>query len=282
MKNKLFLIVVFFISFAVFTNIVDAAVCPGDDISIGVSGSYVFKVEPPSGITCDFDNNLMSELMKKALLGTPGEIINAQKANVTCHLNGVRNGSNYIVKYDTYNSNIFDTISGLGNSDYSFIKSNTKKITIDSEEKCSKEAKDNSDEIKKKSHDDLSKATDFCSAENNPQVLAGFRFIGYIIVIVKILVPIILIVMGMIDISKAVVDGAEGNIQKSVVNFIKRVILGVLIFFVPTLIKAIFESFSDLNNKWSSVGGQNGEYNQCLECMLDPNNCPDVSLINTK
>jgi hypothetical protein len=54
-----------------------------------------------------------------------------------------------------------------------------------------------------------------CDASVNPQVMAAFKLGSILILIVKIIVPILLIVFGMIDMAKIVVDGKDDSIQKS-------------------------------------------------------------------
>jgi hypothetical protein len=59
---------------------------------------------------------------------------------------------------------------------------------------------------------------------------------GYI----KIIVPVLLIVFGMGDFVKAVVAANEDAIKKAQSRFVKRLIAGIAIFFIPTLIELLF------------------------------------------
>ena len=69
--------------------------------------------------------------------------------------------------------------------------------------------------------------------------LKAFQVIGYIIYIIKILVPIIIIVLGMIDFGKAVLGKDEAEIKKAQMMFVKRAIYAVAVFFVITLVNLI-------------------------------------------
>lgn len=61
----------------------------------------------------------------------------------------------------------------------------------------------------------------------------------------KIIVPILVIVLGTLDLAKAVISGKEDGMKKAQATFIKRVLLGVVIFFVPTIVDIIMY-FADL------------------------------------
>lgn len=56
---------------------------------------------------------------------------------------------------------------------------------------------------------------------------------------VRVLVPILVILLGVIDLSKAVIAGKEDNMKKAQKDFIKRIIIGLAIFFVPLLVDVI-------------------------------------------
>lgn len=59
--------------------------------------------------------------------------------------------------------------------------------------------------------------------------------------IIKIAVPIILIGFGIIEFSKAVFAGQEDQMKKAQKNFIKRLAIAIIIFFVPTIINLILQ-----------------------------------------
>lgn len=66
-----------------------------------------------------------------------------------------------------------------------------------------------------------------------------FSLIVDIIGILKIAVPIILILYGMIDFSKAVLGKDETEIKKAQMMFVRRAIYAVAVFFVVTLVSLI-------------------------------------------
>ncbi len=106
------------------------------------------------------------------------------------------------------------------------------------------------------------------SNDNGPcsRLKSPLKFIGYILLIVKIIIPLILIVFGIIDLFKAVTGGKDGEIAKSLKSFVFRLIGGVAIFFVPTIVSFIFS----LVDGFDSV---ESEYNLCQQCILNVSRC---------
>lgn len=70
-------------------------------------------------------------------------------------------------------------------------------------------------------------------------------FLNEILMYPKIIVPILVIVLGMFDFGKAVMASKEDEMKKAQTTFIKRVIISVAIFFIPTIIDIIM-SLADL------------------------------------
>ena len=92
------------------------------------------------------------------------------------------------------------------------------------------------------------------------------KFLGYILLIVKIIIPLLLIVFGIIDLFKAVTGGKDGEITKSLKSFIFRLIGGVAIFFVPTIISFVFSLVDGFDQVES-------DYNLCQKCILNVSEC---------
>ena len=55
----------------------------------------------------------------------------------------------------------------------------------------------------------------------------------------RIIVPIIIVVLGSLDFFKAVTAGKEDEMKKAQKKFIKRLVMGIAVFLVPTFINAI-------------------------------------------
>ena len=67
----------------------------------------------------------------------------------------------------------------------------------------------------------------------------------------RIIVPILVIIFGIIDFGKAVIASKEDEMKKAQSTFIRRVIIGVAIFFVPALVNIIM-SLADI--VWEGLG----------------------------
>lgn len=74
--------------------------------------------------------------------------------------------------------------------------------------------------------------------------------ISTVVLLIKIIVPILLIIFGMLDLGKSVVASKEDEIKKGQQLFIKRIIAAVIVFFVIQIVQIIvkFASGNDDEN----------------------------------
>ena len=89
--------------------------------------------------------------------------------------------------------------------------------------------------------------------------------VSMIVLIIKIVVPILLIIFGMLDLAKAVMAQKEDEIKKGQQTFIKRLIAAVIVFFVITIVQMVI---SFVSNDDDSIGS-------CFKCFVngDANAC---------
>ena len=106
----------------------------------------------------------------------------------------------------------------------------------------------------------------FKICDKSSKTLGAFKLGGIFITLAKIIVPVIIIVMGMLDVSKAVSEGKDDSIKKSFINFLKRAIAAILVFFIPSIILAIFTFVDGFDNV-------NSAYKNCIDCLLKPSEC---------
>ena len=66
-----------------------------------------------------------------------------------------------------------------------------------------------------------------------------------IIPILQVGIPIILIVLGMLDLGKAVVAGKEDEMKKAQSTLVKRCLYAVAVFFVVTIVTLVFGLLTD-------------------------------------
>ena len=112
------------------------------------------------------------------------------------------------------------------------------------------------------------------STSQNPNYCTGLRstfvFIGHLIRLAKILIPIIVIIFGTLDFFKAVTGAKDDDIKKSFKAIMVRIAAGVLIFLLPGLVQFFF----NMLNEWSNY---KVDVCCCTECLLnsscDTNSC---------
>lgn len=106
------------------------------------------------------------------------------------------------------------------------------------------------------------------AGEDNPEPIASnfcedvqptLRIIYYVIIVIKILVPLGIIFMGSFDFYNAVTGGNADNLQKEAIILGKRCLIGLIIFFAPTLINIVINA-ADPNP---------GDYKKCTDCIFD-------------
>lgn len=67
------------------------------------------------------------------------------------------------------------------------------------------------------------------------------EFLRNIVTILRIMIPIILNVLGVIDFGKAIFAGDEEKMKNAQSKFIRRLIIGVVIFLIPTVLKLVLD-----------------------------------------
>lgn len=102
-------------------------------------------------------------------------------------------------------------------------------------------------------------STNFCK---DVGIKKSLKFIGNLFIIAKIIVPILLIVMGTIDFSKSVFSSDADSLKKSSITFAYRILAGVAIFFLPTIISFVFDGIL-----------KNSLYKECNKCLFHPDSC---------
>lgn len=120
----------------------------------------------------------------------------------------------------------------------------------------------------------------------NPEILKVIYFFLLIVDIVKIVIPIILIILGIIDFSKSVVISDEKVQKKSLNLFLKRLLYGILVFAVPWIVEVVAIALGNVLGDKDTVNFtdclenanaetieklENGTYRekQCYQCNAD-------------
>ena len=87
------------------------------------------------------------------------------------------------------------------------------------------------------------------------------RIVGIAIFIIKVVVPIMLIIVGMLDMAKAVTEKDENKIKDAQHKLIKKAIAAVLVFLVVTIVGVLM----------NLIGAE--DYKKCTKCITKPWNC---------
>ncbi len=114
----------------------------------------------------------------------------------------------------------------------------------------------------------LLEAIGFCAKTANI-----WKVLGYVVLIIKIVIPVILIILGMVDLGKAVVSSDDKAMNKSVSSLLKRFIAAVIVFFIPTIVSAIFNVLSIMNTE------EQADYNTCVQCVTNVSECDDSQAV---
>lgn len=110
--------------------------------------------------------------------------------------------------------------------------------------------------------------TNLCS-DFNSGIGAAFRILGYVVVVIKWIAPLIIMVLGMVDFSKAVLENDDKAINKAASTLLRRFIAGVAIFLAPTFVLAILNAVG-VTNDIEGMKNTN-RYSECTKCLLNAN-----------
>lgn len=115
---------------------------------------------------------------------------------------------------------------------------------------------------------DYDLSTDYDRVDNfdtNCQDFAHtLRIGGYLIVLVKVLIPIIIIVKASLNLLHAVTGGKSEELKKWAKQLGYSFIAGALIFFVPTIVNVAFGFISAYNTNITE------DSKICTACIFDP------------
>ena len=106
-------------------------------------------------------------------------------------------------------------------------------------------------------------AIDFCE---NESMLRAFAIIRVFITVVKVMVPLLIIIKTTIDLTKAIIASNDNQIKEITTKIPRRLIAGLIIFLIPTLINYIFNALVPMQDTASSFAS-------CTTCMTTASEC---------
>lgn len=130
----------------------------------------------------------------------------------------------------------------------------------------------------KKCTENTSKKTTTSKTTSNSTTTSDLKFcqstasiwqiVGWVLLVFKIVVPILLIIFGVLDLFKAVIGSKDDEIKKSMKAFAMRCISAVVIFFIPTIVGIVMGLITDFTSS-----GAKSDYDICKNCILTPSEC---------
>lgn len=94
---------------------------------------------------------------------------------------------------------------------------------------------------------------DFCT-----ETKAIWDFLGNIVKVLQIAIPVIIILLGTLDLGKAVMAGDDKKVKEAQKQLLMRIIYGVAIFFIVLIIQFVF----------GLVSGSGADVkNMCFKCV---------------
>ena len=91
------------------------------------------------------------------------------------------------------------------------------------------------------------------------------QLVGFFLVVVKIVVPLLVVIMGSLDFYHIVMSGKDSDLKKEALILGKRVLMGVIVFLMPTIVNLAVNTLD--NNP-------NADYKVCVDCLTKPSSCP--------
>ena len=85
--------------------------------------------------------------------------------------------------------------------------------------------------------------------------------VSTVILVIQIAVPVVLVIMGMLDLFKGITAQKEDEIKKAQQLFVKRLITAAIIFFVVVIVKLIVS--------FAAGGNQGKNIIDCANCFLN-------------
>lgn len=100
----------------------------------------------------------------------------------------------------------------------------------------------------------------------------GFRIAGMVILVIQVLIPVTIMILGTVDFFKAMITNEAKDMQASAQNLLKRFMIGVIIYFIPVIIKVILGTIAT-----TSIN----EFEKCHVCLSSPTSIECAQIISS-
>lgn len=95
--------------------------------------------------------------------------------------------------------------------------------------------------------------------------LRTFKILGIVLNILKIAIPLLISITGIVAFVKPLMSGKSDDVKASAFILFKKVIAGLVIFLIPTVMPTVFEMLIP--------NYDDSEIYACSTCLLDVDNC---------
>jgi len=101
----------------------------------------------------------------------------------------------------------------------------------------------------------------FC---NYGGVRRTFMLIGICINLIKVIIPLLISGVAMVSFFKTVTSGKFDDLKATILQLVKQLVAGLIIFCLPALLDFVFESL---------VGYDDSGFTICTNCLFNPDKC---------
>ncbi len=92
------------------------------------------------------------------------------------------------------------------------------------------------------------------------------KLAGWVLTVFKIAIPLIIIALGVVDLASAAISSKPEEMKKSITSLVWRLVGGIAIFFIPTLVMLVFGFISDYRDAENGVSS----WQICYSCITSP------------
>ncbi len=101
-------------------------------------------------------------------------------------------------------------------------------------------------------------------SHNCSDLAKTLRLAGYLVLLAKILIPLIIIVKSSLNLISVITSGSPDEFKKKLISLAYSLAAAILIFFVPTIVDVIFGFINSYNT------GYTDDAKICSACVFDP------------
>lgn len=185
-------------------------------------------------------NNIIYQIASSSLPGPAWAVVQATYAYAYTTAFGT--GGSSPVSVDVFGSNTSTNASDFRENAKTLKLSDYSSYTLDNV--CSSVS--GTTKVPSTTNSSSTKPIFYMEACENPEILRVIFFGKKIIEVVKIIIPIALIILGMIDFTKSLASNDDNEKKKNIILFLKRILYAVLIFAVPWIVETLMVTLGDL------------------------------------